>query len=178
MAKDNARSANVANRDRDPMPSPGLGDMAQRIWLIRHGKSSRPFGVVDHERPLSNRANDDAALILKWLDNGPRLFVTSTARRARETAALIADKGTIESHGGLYGSAPEDFIHIIEETLTTNDRVAFVGHNPTITDLVNQLAGKIVIDNVPTLGVAMFERWAKDNAPWRLVDYAAPKQLR
>lgn len=153
--------------------------MAQRIWLIRHGKSSRPFGVVDHERPLSARASDDATLIRSWLGEKPRLFVTSTARRARETAELIAGQRPVTTHEELYHAAPDDFLRIVEEVLENTDSAAFVAHNPAITDLVNALAGRVVTDNVATLGVAAFERdTGGKSPPWKLLDYIAPKQLR
>ena len=153
--------------------------VAQRIWLIRHGKSSRPFGVVDHERPLSGRASGDGNLIRKWLDDGPRLFVTSTARRARETAGLIAGECAVQIHEDLYHATADEFLRVVEEVLAGDERTAFVGHNPAITELVNQLAGRALTDNVPTLGVAVFERKADGKNPrWKLVDYVTPKQLR
>ena len=151
--------------------------MAQRIWLIRHGKSSRPFGVVDHQRPLAKRAEADAVVIRDWLGDGPRLYVTSTATRARETAQMIAGERPVEDHDGLYHASISEFLDIVEETLADTDHAAFVAHNPTVTQLVNQLAGRALTDNVPTLGVAVFEREERTKA-WRLVDYVSPKQLR
>ena len=156
--------------------------MAHRIWLIRHGKSSRPFGVVDHQRPLSGRANNDAALIRDWLDGAPSLFVASTARRAVETAELLARQTPVRKHEELYHGTPSDYLGVIEQTLAESDRVACVGHNPTVTDLVNELAGRVLTDNVPTLGAALFERSApkgkSQGERWRLVDYVSPKGLR
>lgn len=153
--------------------------MAMRIWLIRHGKSSRPFGVVDHERPLSGRANADAALIRSWLAGKPGRFVTSTARRARETAEMIANGQPVVGHEDLYQATPTEFLKVIEATLEDAGPAAFVAHNPTITDLVNHLAERAVTDNVPTLGVAVFERdTTGEGKRWALVDYVTPKQLR
>lgn len=151
--------------------------MAQRIWLIRHGKSSRPFGVVDHQRPLSKRANNDAASIRNWLKDAPSVFVTSTALRAVETAQLIANDRPIAPHDELYQATPSQFLEVVEEALGEADQVAFVGHNPTVTTLVNQLARQAVTDNVPTLGVAVFDR-RDPAAPWELADYVVPKQFR
>ena len=153
--------------------------MSQRIWLIRHGKSSRPFGVVDHQRPLSGRASDDAALIRDWLDDGPGLFIASTARRAVETAELLARKAPVRKHEDLYQGTPSDYLAVIEQTLAEADRVAFVGHNPTITDLVNHLANRVVTNNVPTLGAALFERPRRvEGGDWRLVNHTTPKDQR
>ena len=150
--------------------------MAQRIWLIRHGKSSRPVGVIDHERPLARRARADAALIRAWLGDAPAAFFTSTAKRARETAALLAGERPVVPNDVLYQASEGEFLAVVEDALATASAVAFVAHNPTVTNLVNRLAGRGVADNVPTLGVAAFRR-LKDGA-WELRGYAVPKQLR
>lgn len=151
--------------------------MAQRIWLIRHGKSARPFGIVDHQRPLAKRASNDAKLIRDWLQGEPSVFVTSTALRAAETANLVASQRPVRTHDELYQASPASFLIVVEEVLAESPSVALVGHNPTITQLVNQLAGKFVADSVPTLGVAAFSR-PSPAARWSLVDYVVPKQLR
>ena len=149
----------------------------QRIWLIRHGKSARPVGVLDHERPLSARASADAALIRAWLGDAPMVFVTSTARRAVDTAALLAGKRPVKPHEALYQASEAEFLAAVEEALEAATSVAFVAHNPTVTNLVNQLAGRVVADSVPTLGVGEFHRGAGEGA-WQLQRYVAPKQLR
>lgn len=149
--------------------------MAQRIWLIRHGKSSRPFGVVDHQRPLAKRASRDGALVRRYLAGAPKLYVTSSALRSVATAELLAGERPVEVRGELYQASGGEFLTIVEETLAECASSAFIAHNPTITSLVNKLAGRIVTDNVPTLGCAAFER--REGEPWRLVDYVAPKRL-
>lgn len=151
--------------------------MAQRIWLIRHGKSSRPFGVIDHQRPLAPRAGADGELIRRWLRDAPTLYVASSARRALQTAEMIAGGRSVALREELYHASAGEFLDIVEETLADADSAAFVGHNPAVTDLVNQLAGRALADNVPTLGTAAFER-AGSHEPWRLVAYVAPKTLR
>lgn len=151
--------------------------MKQRIWVIRHGKSARPFGVLDQNRPLARRASEDAVLIRRWLSSGPTLFVPSVARRAVETAELLADDEPVLPSAALYVASGAEFLDVIEDTVAghPDDRVAFIGHNPTVTSLVNHLAGETVTDSVPTLGVAAFEN--VDGA-WRLLDYTTPKELR
>lgn len=151
--------------------------MAQRIWIIRHGKSSRPVGVIDHERPLARRASADAALIRAWLADAPAAFVTSTARRAVETAALLAGERPVEPNEALYQAGEAEFLAVIEDALSTVPAVAFVAHNPTVTSLVNRLAAGNAVDSVPTLGVAAFQR-VQSGDRWQLRRYVAPKQLR
>ena len=150
--------------------------MNQRIWVIRHGKSARPFGVLDQDRPLARRASEDAALIRNWLDSAPVVFVPSVARRAVETAELLTSDAAIVPSADLYTASAGEFLRVIEDTVAGRaDDVAFVGHNPTVTTLVNYLAGRALTDNVPTLGVAAFE---SEDRRWRLLDYMTPKELR
>ena len=149
--------------------------MAQRIWIIRHGKSSRPCGVIDHKRPLAKRASNDATLIRRPLHDGPDLYVASTARRAMDTARLLAGRRVVQPSEQLYEASAIEFMAVIDDVLTTADRVAFVGHNPAVTALVNRFAGRNLTENVPTLGVASLER---QQTGWAMVDYATPKVLR
>lgn len=149
--------------------------MAKRIWIIRHGKSSRPFGVIDHKRPLAKRASNDAVGIRRHLGNEPALYVSSTALRAMETARMLAGKTEIQPSEQLYEATTDEFMAVVEEFLTTSNDVAFVAHNPAVTALVNRLAGHDLTDNVPTLGVACFER---GRSRWRLLNYVTPKELR
>ena len=151
--------------------------MNQRIWVIRHGKSARPFGVLDQNRPLAKRASEDAALIRDWLDSAPTLFLPSSAARAVQTAALLANDVPVVPNADLYVASPGEFLGVIEDTVAEyrDDHVAFIGHNPTVTSLVNHLAGRPVTDSVPTLGVAAFENV---DGRWQLVGYVTPKELR
>lgn len=153
----------------------GGGLIAKRIWLVRHGKSARPFGVLDHDRPLAPRAGEDAKPIRGWLGDKPVLFVPSTARRAVDTARLIAGETPVRPRADLYVASPSEFLDVIEEELLDRDRVALIGHNPAITVLVNHLAGHALTDNVPTLGAAEFVR---EDENWMLADYVTPKALR
>ena len=149
--------------------------MAKRIWIIRHGKSSRPFGVIDHKRPLAKRASNDAVMIRRHLGNEPALYVSSSALRAMETAKMLAGNRAIQPSEQLYEATTDEFMAVIDELLGASNHVAFVGHNPAVTALVNELAGYDLTDNVPTLGVACFER---RKSRWRLASYVTPKELR
>jgi phosphohistidine phosphatase len=155
------------------------GRAVQRIWLIRHGKSSRPFGVVDHQRPLGKRAGRDGALVRRHLRGAPELYVASSALRAVATAEMLAGERPVEVRAELYQASAQEFLNIIEETLPDCANAAFIAHNPTITALVNRLAGRSVADSVPTLGCAAFERdqAGREGQAWRMLDYVVPKGL-
>lgn len=167
----------------DPLPAlslaavPGRRRATRQMWVIRHGKSARPFGVLDQNRPLAKRASEDGVLIRDWLDAGPTLFVPSSAARAVQTAELLADGAPVEPNPDLYVASPSEFLRVIDDTVAGygDERVAFIGHNPTVTTLVNDLAGRVVTDSVPTLGAAAF---GSVDGRWQLLDYVTPKQLR
>ncbi|MEM7219252.1 MAG: histidine phosphatase family protein [Pseudomonadota bacterium] len=161
------------------------------LWVIRHAKSSwADPGQDDFERPLNDRGRRDGPLMARWLAAQPLRadwLITSTAARARATAAFVADgfglgrRGTVEEPG-LYHAAPHDLLDAAREAPPTCDCVALVAHNPGMTALVNQLAGARVIDNLPTFGCAAFllaeEDWA--NAGYgaaTFVAFATPKLL-
>jgi phosphohistidine phosphatase len=135
--------------------------LAKRLTIIRHAKSSwdnPDFG--DHDRPLNKRglrnAPEMGARLAKrnWL---PDLFLASTAKRARDTAALIAGKvGYAEERivfdDPLYLAESEEWQEIIESISGEADHVACFGHNPGITELANHFSGD-PIENVPTCGL-------------------------
>ena len=99
----------------------------------------------------------------------------STARRAVDTARLIARDCPVRPRAELYVASPSEFLDVIEAELVAGDRAAFIGHNPAITTLVNHLAGSALTVNVPTLGVAEFVR---EEGSWTLANYVTPKALR
>ena len=68
--------------------------MQKRITLLRHAKSNwKNASLADHDRPLNRRgskAAPDMGKRLAGLGARPSLLLTSPAKRARETAQLIA----------------------------------------------------------------------------------------
>jgi phosphohistidine phosphatase len=137
----------------------------KRLTLLRHAKSSwsQP-GLNDHDRPLNQRGQRDAPIMGRRLvTHGvrPSLILTSSARRARETAKLIAREigypiEFLQTEKSLYLADPESILEVIElQDDTFSDIVACI-HNPGITDLANRLSGQS-IDNVPTCGMVIVE---------------------
>ena len=135
--------------------------MAKRLTIIRHAKSSwENPDFDDHDRPLNRRglrnAPEMGARLAKrnWL---PDLFLASTARRARDTVALIAGKvGYAEERivfdDRLYLAEPGKWRGVIDTLAAEATHVASVGHNPGVTELANRFSGEY-IDNVPTCGL-------------------------
>ncbi len=131
----------------------------KKLILIRHAKSSWDLPVLDKERPLAHKGIKDAYLmsemILNYLPNS-FVFWSSTAKRASETAKIFAENlkcppELIVFKDGLYTF---DEKQLEEEIKNCNDRfdnLIVFGHNPAITDFVNEY-GNVFIDNVKTCG--------------------------
>ena len=135
--------------------------MAKRLTIIRHAKSSwEEPGCSDIERPLNRRglrnAPEMGARLAKrnWL---PNQLLVSTARRARDTATLIAievgvSREQIMVDERLYLAEPGEWREIISALPSWISHAACVGHNPGITELANHFTDAL-IDNVPTCGL-------------------------
>ena len=135
--------------------------MAKRLTIIRHAKSSwENPDFDDHDRPLNSRglrnAPEMGARLAKrnWL---PDLFLASTARRARDTVALLAGKvGYAEERivfdDRLYLAEPAEWRSVIRPFPVEATHIACVGHNPGVTELANHFSSEY-IDNVPTCGL-------------------------
>jgi phosphohistidine phosphatase len=134
------------------------------LVLVRHAKSSwKDPELTDRDRPLNPRGRRDAPEMGRRLvsrEAAPDLIVTSPAVRAATTARVIADavgypeEGIVEDER-LYGASSSEILDVIREIGDRFDRVFLFGHNPGLTDLVNDLSPE-PIENVPTCGVVEF----------------------
>ncbi len=131
------------------------------LYLVRHAKSSwEDPALTDIERPLNKRGIKDApkmGKVLKKADLKPDCIITSHARRALETAEIIADKigfpiKKVKVVEKLYLASTCDFFERISKLDDKLNTVVIVGHNPGLTSLANQLSNAS-IDNIPTCGI-------------------------
>lgn len=117
----------------------------------------------------------------------PDLIVTSPAMRAQSTAELIAAElgiphSDIAIEEQIYGASASSLIYLLQNMASQHAQVMLVGHNPTMTDLVNYLVGHCT-DNLPTCAVATLEFDTDDwrdleNAAVRLVELDFPKNCQ
>jgi phosphohistidine phosphatase len=161
------------------------------LHLLRHAKSAwdKP-GRSDRERALNPRGRRDAPRMGEALSRllPPQPLAVSPARRAQLTL-----KGLCQGWPGL-SACP----HRTEEALYTFDSDALrdwlrqqedgpaslflLGHNPAMTDLVNELVAEPVLANLPTAGYVCLEipaeSWSRlGERPARLVCQLFPKSL-
>lgn len=156
------------------------------LYLVRHAKSSwSDSGLPDHERPLNRRGEHDAPRMGRRLEKRevrPGLIVSSSAVRALATAQVLARELGVRPEEvvvdeRIYGADTDELIELIHTFDDRHHRVMLVGHNPTMTDLVNNLTGSHV-GNMPTCSVATLGFGAVD---WReagqaeLLDFDYPK---
>jgi phosphohistidine phosphatase len=117
------------------------------LLLLRHAKASRDEPELhDHDRPLTKRGKSEAPLVGKYLrDNNlvPDLILSSTARRARDTAQAVLDEsgfsGQVDLHQDLYLSDTACYLDILRSLPDAANRVLVVGHNPDLEELLTLL---------------------------------------
>lgn len=165
--------------------------MQRTLVMIRHAKSSWANPLQsDFERPLNDRGDHDAPMMgerLKKLGLVPDLIISSTAKRAKQTARKIAeavnyDFTKIEWVDKLYHCIPSVFEEVIQEIDDTIKTVFIVAHNPGITDFVNELFPQFTIDNMPTCGIVAahveVDEWSDfDIAEKQVFLFEYPKKL-
>ena len=159
------------------------------LLLLRHAKSSwKSPELADHDRPLKKRGRRDAPRMGRLLVREglvPGLILTSSAVRARETAAAVAEACGEEAEPRpfreLYSAEPGDYAQLLGELPDDRDRVLLVGHNPTLEELLELLTGER--ETLPTAALALIElpigRWrelALDGGA-RLVRVWRPREL-
>jgi phosphohistidine phosphatase len=114
------------------------------LLLLRHAKSSwKKAGLPDHERPLNKRGKKEAPMVGAYLkEKGlvPDLILSSTARRAQDTAETVAEvcgyEGQVQLYQDLYMSDPTSYLDILRCLPDQANRVLVVGHNPDAEDLL------------------------------------------
>lgn len=134
------------------------------LWIIRHAKSSwADPGQADFDRPLNARGLKDAKRMMRWMRaqaRSPQCIVSSDAARARATAEFVRDGFSVSSDRllfdhRLYHAAPETLLEVVRELPDDCPSVALVGHNPGSTEFVNAMVGHMVVDDLPTFGIAL-----------------------
>jgi phosphohistidine phosphatase len=133
------------------------------LIIIRHAKSSWDDpDISDFNRPLNDRGERDAPRMAKRLKEKDFTFTTvisSPAVRALTTCHVFVDvlgfpKEHVQISKELYHAGDEIILNVVKKLRdNSKDDVAMLfGHNPGLTDFVNNLLEED-IDNVPTTGI-------------------------
>jgi phosphohistidine phosphatase len=119
------------------------------VLLLRHAKSEHPDPpVADHDRGLAERGERAAKEIGRFLAVAglvPDLVLTSSARRAVDTARLVLEAGEmdvpVEESASLYLPDPADVVAAIRGVSERAGRLLVVGHEPAWSQAAALLAG-------------------------------------
>jgi phosphohistidine phosphatase len=159
------------------------------IYLVRHAKSSwKDANTSDFDRPLNHRGMKSAPLMaekLKAMGVRPDHVISSPANRAISTAELFCEtfdypSEQIVQRMEIYEGRASQMLTIVQEIPESVTTALFFGHNPTITEFANLLAGSH-LEGMETCGVVRIDlditSW-KEAAPGkgRKVWYEFPKK--
>ena len=161
----------------------------KHLLILRHAKSSwRESGIDDHDRPLNERGQRDAPRMGRLLASAgrvPERIVSSTAARARTTAALVAEAcgydGDLLLTEQLYLAGPADCIDVVRAIPDNPASVMLVAHNPGLEQLVELLGGRR--ERMPTAALAVvalrLDNWSdlRADARGELLELWRPKEL-
>lgn len=144
------------------------------LFILRHAKSSwENQNLSDFERPLNDRGLKAAPLVggvMQAHQFAPDLILSSPARRAKETAALVKESAGIESEikydERIYEASPARLLEVIAEQNEKTESVLLVGHNPGLEGLLKFLTGEL--QPMPTAALAIIDleidKWSEINS--------------
>lgn len=142
------------------------------LYIVRHAKSSwGNLNQDDFDRTLNERGKRDLPFMaekLKDLGVIPQMIISSPAKRALMTSKGLAegigyDPDKIEWHENIYESSAEEMLKSIETVDDEVDELMIVGHNPSVTFLVQKLCGEYLM-KYSTCGVFAIEF---DSSSWK-----------
>ena len=133
------------------------------LLLLRHAKSSwKQPEMNDLDRPLNKRGKKEAPKVGEYLKANnlvPDLIISSTARRAHDTAQAVAKESgfdkSIELYQDLYMSEPSCYLDILHRLPDSANRVLVVGHNPDLDELLTMLTD--VNEHMTTAALAQID---------------------
>jgi phosphohistidine phosphatase len=129
------------------------------LIVLRHAKAVAGFGTADIDRPLNDRGRRDATATGDWLranDLVPGHVLCSTAARTRETLDRLALDAEVSFEPDIYGNDPDRLLTLVTEAPEGTGRLLLVGHNPSVHQLVDDLAGEAP-DAFPTCALAVID---------------------
>ena len=130
------------------------------LTLMRHGKSSWKYDVIDRERPLNHRGKNDAKLVANHFMKQnivPTIICSSPAKRALNTCKIFIkafnlSETSIRVEEDLYDFGGESVVNFIKNLPDSCSDIMIFGHNHAFTSITN-IFGSIFIDNLPTSGL-------------------------
>ena len=121
--------------------------MARELLILRHGKSDWRVDTDDFHRPLRKRGKTSVVKIAEWIKKRkivPDYIISSPAVRAADTArrlcmALGLEKSGFDTSEFIYEASVEHLLAVLADCPEDSKRVALVGHNPGLVELLLHL---------------------------------------
>jgi len=159
----------------------------KKLYIIRHAKSSwDDMALDDFDRGLNKRGRKNAPMMAKRLKNKgvmPDIILSSSAKRAKKTAKIIADgigfSKKIKFDDELYDVLPNELHKKLRAIKNKYNTAFLIGHNPEL----NMIAEDFIDfnQNIVTCGILEIEfdcdSWmevGRENA--KLISYDYPKK--
>jgi phosphohistidine phosphatase len=151
-----------------------MGSAMKEIIVVRHAKSD--WGnedLKDVDRHLSERGYRDAYFLSEWYGktkNKPAQILTSTATRALNTALIFArrlefDMNHFQLEQDIYEASVSTLLLMLKKQNKQIDSVMLFGHNPSVTNLCNELSEDLFLDEIPTCGIISYsfnvQQWSE-----------------
>ncbi|MBW8482928.1 SixA phosphatase family protein [Actinomadura parmotrematis] len=137
------------------------------LIVLRHAKAAAGLGTADFDRPLTDRGRADAAAAGGWLrERGlvPSAVLCSSAARTRETLERLDLGGVpVDFERRVYDNDPDVLLDLVRLTDDAAEVLLLVGHNPSVHQLVHDLAASGAPDAYPTSATAVLafeDPWA------------------
>ena len=133
------------------------------LVILRHAKTANPEGVIDSERPLTQRGHADAAAAGAWLahhDYAVDVVLCSPSRRTRETwhgVALALEAAPIVRYESqVYAASGRELLEVVRSAPDDAATALLVGHNPGLSELSIMLdRAHADPDGIRTAGIAV-----------------------
>lgn len=161
------------------------------LYIVRHAKSSWESPDTDDlNRPIIENGIRKTKKIIDYLLSEKvvvDLIISSHAKRAIETANLIADslnykQTEIIINYNIYNNDEDSMMNEVYALPNDKNNIMLIGHNPTFTQFANLFLIK-KIDFLPTSAVISIsfetEKWENVESSIKKVNFVAfPKKIR
>lgn len=156
----------------------------KRLTLMRHGHAQwKDAQIADFDRSLTRRGTAEAEAMsrrLAELGFVPTVLMTSSARRAQQTADIVAKEigvpaRRIRSDESLYLAGAQDILRVVRTLGPRIPHLMIVGHNPGISGAAQMLAAQSVSLELATGAMCSLSFEAR---AWSGVDASALKDAQ
>jgi len=155
----------------------------KRLTLMRHGDAQwKDPEVEDFARPLNRRGNSEVegmARRITELALAPDLIIASPARRAQQTAEIIARElallpRVVRCEEALYLAGAQEILQLVRAIGPRVPHLMIIGHNPGVSELAQMLLPR---QELGGLGTAALCSITFDIKEWKAVGAAVVKEV-